>query len=203
MNDTPEKETPETAEAVGENAPETAEASEKPEKNEKTEKKDKRAVKLLEKQLEDANKALEQAKKEKEELNDTYLRMLAEYDNFRKRVTREKETLYADGKADAVAELLTVLDNLERAAATDAVSADAESILEGVGKILSQASEVFEKLGVTEIPAAGEPFDPELHNAVMHEENENFGENTVSEVFQKGYRLGDKVIRHSVVKVAN
>ena len=153
--------------------------------------------------MEDANKALEQAKKEKEELNDTYLRMLAEYDNFRKRVTREKETLYADGKADAVAELLTVLDNLERAAATDAANADAGSILEGVGKILSQASEVFKKLGVTEIPAAGEPFDPELHNAVMHEENENFGENTVSEVFQKGYRLGDKVIRHSVVKVAN
>ena len=138
---------------------------------------------------------------EKNTLNDTYLRMLAEYDNFRKRVQKEKEGLYADGMAEAVEKLLPVLDNLERAASAEAT--DVQSVLDGVKKVLSQADEIFAKLGVSEIPAKGEKFDPELHNAVMHEENEDFDENTVSDVFLKGYKLGDKVIRHSVVKVMN
>ena len=138
---------------------------------------------------------------EKNTLNDTYLRMLAEYDNFRKRVQKEKECLYADGMAEAVEKLLPVLDNLERAASAEAT--DVQSVLDGVKKVLSQADEIFAKLGVSEIPAKGEKFDPELHNAVMHEENEDFDENTVSDVFLKGYKLGDKVIRHSVVKVMN
>lgn len=175
--------------------PETEETAEK------LDKKDKKAVKLLEKQLEDSKKEYEKLLEEKKALNDTYLRMLAEYDNFRKRVQKEKEGLYADGMAEAVEKLLPVLDNLERAASAEAT--DVQSVLDGVKKVLSQADEIFAKLGVSEIPAKGEKFDPELHNAVMHEENEDFDENTVSDVFLKGYKLGDKVIRHSVVKVMN
>ena len=175
-------------------------AEQQPEKNDK---KDKKAAKLLEKQLEDAKKDNEKLLAEKEALNDTYVRMLAEYDNFRKRVQKEKDALYADGIAEAAEKLLPVLDNLERAAATDPDSSDVPAVLEGVNKILAQATEVFSKLGISEIPAAGETFDPELHNAVMHEDNEEYGENTVSDVFLKGYKLGDKVIRHSVVKVMN
>ena len=167
----------------------------------KLDKKDKKAVKLLDKQLEDSKKEYEKLLEEKKTLNDTYLRMLAEYDNFRKRVQKEKEGLYADGMAEAVEKLLPVLDNLERAASAEAT--DVQSVLDGVKKVLSQADEIFAKLGVSEIPAKGEKFDPELHNAVMHEDNEDFDENTVSDVFLKGYKLGDKVIRHSVVKVMN
>ena len=144
---------------------------------------------------------LQKLQKEFEEHKQQHLRVLAEYDNFRKRVQKEKEGLYADGMAEAVEKLLPVLDNLERAASAEAT--DVQSVLDGVKKVLSQADEIFAKLGVSEIPAKGEKFDPELHNAVMHEDNEDFDENTVSDVFLKGYKLGDKVIRHSVVKVMN
>ena len=200
MNENEKKPLEETAcseapEKVDEPMPETEETSEK------MDKKDKKAVKLLEKQLEDSQKEYEKLLKEKNTLNDTYLRMLAEYDNFRKRVQKEKESLYADGIAEAVEKLLPVLDNLERAASAEAT--DVGAVLDGVKKVLSQAEEIFTKLGVSEIPAKGEKFNPELHNAVMHEENEDFDENTVSDVFMKGYKLGDKVIRHSVVKVMN
>lgn len=190
-----EKKEPVSSENTEEVKPETEETAEKPDK------KDKKAVKLLEKQLEDSKKEYEKLLEEKKTLNDTYLRMLAEYDNFRKRVQKEKEGLYADGMAETVEKLLPVLDNLERAASAEAT--DVQSVLDGVKKVLSQADEIFAKLGVSEIPAKGEKFDPELHNAVMHEENEDFDENTVSDVFLKGYKLGDKVIRHSVVKVMN
>ena len=160
-------------------------------KEKKCSKKDKDNKKVVE---------LENALKESE---DKYLRMLAEYDNFKKRTMREKESLYKDGIADSVEKLLTVLDNLDRAAAVDVSQSDAQSVVDGVNKILEQAKEVFAKMGVEEIPAKGEKFDPELHNAVMHEENEEYDENTVSEVFLKGYKMGDKIIRHSMVKVAN
>ena len=143
---------------------------------------------------------LEEALKESE---DKYIRMLAEYDNYKKRTQKEKESLYKDGIADSVEKLLTVLDNLDRAAAVDVSKADAQGVVDGVNKILEQAKDVFAKMGVEEIPAKGEKFDPSLHNAVMHEENEEYEENTVSEVFLKGYKMGDKIIRHSMVKVAN
>ena len=143
---------------------------------------------------------LENALKESE---DKYLRMLAEYDNFKKRTMKEKESLYKDGIADSVEKLLTVLDNLDRAAAVDVETADAQSVVDGVNKILEQAKEVFAKMGVEEIPAKGEKFNPELHNAVMHEDNDEYEENIISDVFLKGYKMGDKVIRHSMVKVMN
>lgn len=162
-----------------------------PEKKAKNPKKDKDNKKVAE---------LEEKLKESE---DKYIRMLAEYDNYKKRTMKEKESLYKEGISDSVANLLTVLDNLDRAAAVDVSQADAQSVVDGVNKILEQAKEVFAKMGVEEIPAKGEAFNPELHNAVMHEENEEYGENTVSEVFLKGYKIGDKVIRHSMVKVAN
>ena len=169
----------------------------------KSDKKDKKVQKALEKQLADALKAADEAKKEKDAVNDTYLRMMAEYDNFRKRVQKEKETLFTDGLADAVEKLLPVLDNLDRAAATEVTTDEARAVLDGVNKVLDQAKEIFGKMGVTEIPAKGEKFDPELHNAVMHEDDPDSDESIVSEVFMKGYKMGDKVIRYSMVKVVN
>lgn len=137
------------------------------------------------------------------EINDRYLRMLAEYDNFRKRVTKEKESMYSEGICDSVSKLLTVLDNLERAASVDADNTTSKDVIDGVVKILDQAKTVFESMGVAEIPAKNEKFDPNVHNAVMHEESDEYEENTISDVFLKGYKLGDRVIRHSMVKVMN
>lgn len=129
-----------------------------------------------------------------------YLRLAAEYDNFRKRSQKEKESIYADAKADALTAFLPVYDNLERALKQE--TAD-EAYKKGVEMTMNQLKSVLEKLGITEIDALGKPFDPALHNAVMHVEDENFGENTVAEVFQAGFMLGEKVIRFAMVKVAN
>lgn len=134
------------------------------------------------------------------DLNDRYLRMAAEYDNFRKRTAKEKEAIWNDAKADAALAFLPVYDNLERALKQE--TAD-EAYKKGVEMTMNQLKTVLEKLGITEIEALGQPFDPTLHNAVMHIEDENFGENTVAEVFQAGFRLGDKVVRFAMVKVAN
>ena len=149
------------------------------------------------------NKKVAELEEKLKESEDKYLRMLAEYDNFKKRTMKEKESLYKEGIADSISNLLTVLDNLDRAAAVDVSQSDAQSVVDGVNKILEQAKEVFAKMGVEEIPAKGEKFNPELHNAVMHEDNEEYDENTISDVFLKGYKMGDKVIRHSMVKVMN
>ena len=132
--------------------------------------------------------------------NDKYLRLAAEYDNFRKRTAKEKENLYAAAKADTVKPFLDVYDNLERGVSQ---FAEDDPHRQGLEMITKQLLAVLEKLGVTEIQALGQPFDPEKHNAVMHVEDESAGENTVVEVFQKGFALGDKVLWFSVVKVAN
>lgn len=134
------------------------------------------------------------------EANDRLMRTLAEYDNFRKRSQKEKEALYNDVKAETIAKLLPVADNLERAAGAEG---DLESYKKGVEMTLKQTHDVFASLGVECFGEKGDPFDPNLHNGVMHEENDELPENTVSEVFMKGYKLGDKVIRHATVKVAN
>ena len=162
-----------------------------------------RKEKLLEKSLEEKEKKISELEEKLKENEDKYLRMLAEYDNFRKRAQKEKDAIYTDTKAECVEQLLSVLDNLERAAAVDVSKSDAQSVVDGVVKILEQATETFGKMGVEEIAAKGEQFNPELLNAVMHEDNEDYGENTVSDVFLKGYKIGDKVIRHSMVKVMN
>ena len=160
----------------------------------KAEKSDKKKSKKLEGELE---------KKEKElaEANDKYMRLFAEYDNFRKRSAKEKEGIYADAYIDALTQILPVLDNLERAAAFE--GADAQTLAKGLELTLRSFAETLSKMGVKEIEAAGKTFDPNLHNAVMHIDDENYGESEVVEVFAKGYVRGDKVLRHSMVKVAN
>ncbi len=129
-----------------------------------------------------------------------FLRLCAEYDNFRRRSKQEKDAVWSDATANAVSALLPVYDNLERALKQE--TAD-EAYKKGVEMTMAGLRKAFESLGVTEIDAAGQPFDPNVHNAVMHVENENFGENTVCEVFQAGFMLGEKVIRFAMVKVAN
>lgn len=137
---------------------------------------------------------------EQSDLNDKYLRLAAEYDNFRKRTSRERETLVSETRQFTVKMLLPVLDNLERAAAQPCAD---EACAEGVRMILKQWLELIEKIGVVPIDALNAPFDPNLHNAVMQYEDEALPAQTVAEVFQTGYMAGDKVLRPSMVKVAN
>lgn len=135
------------------------------------------------------------------EEHDKYLRLAAEYDNYRKRTAREKENIYADAKIDTVKALLGVYDNLERGIAQ---YGDEESPhRKGLEMVMNQFKESLTKLGVEQMQAAGEQFDPERHNAVMHIEDEAYGENTVVEVLQQGFMLGEKVLRFAIVKVAN
>ena len=134
------------------------------------------------------------------ESSDKYLRLAAEYDNYRKRTAKEKESLYSAAKADTVKPFLDVYDNLIRGAAQ---YAEGDPNRTGLEMICKQFVEVLAKLGVTEIDALGKPFDPQLHNAVMHVEDEEIEESTVVEVFQKGFLMGDKVLRFAMVKVAN
>ena len=144
---------------------------------------------------------MELAVKQLDATKDQFARLAAEYDNYRKRTAKEKETLYQDAKADTIKEFLAVYDNLERAAGAPGGEDDPHK--KGLEMIFAQYKELLKKLGVTEIEAQGQPFDPERHEAVMHIEDENLGENQVAQVFQAGFVLGDKVIRHAVVQVAN
>lgn len=132
--------------------------------------------------------------------HDSYLRLAADYDNFRKRTVKEKEASYGNGKADAVAKLLPVYDNLERA--LNQPTEDA-AYKKGVELTMTELVKIFTGLGVEIFGEAGETFDPNLHNAVMHIENEELGENVISQVFQKGFKIGDKVVRFAMVQVAN
>ena len=131
---------------------------------------------------------------------DAHLRVAAEFDNFRKRTLKEKEQSYGNGKADAVEKLLPVYDNLERA--LNQVCED-EAYKKGVEMTMTQLVGIFSGLGVEIFGNVGDEFDPNFHNAVMHTEDENFGENTICQVFQKGFKLGEKIIRFAMVQVAN
>lgn len=147
---------------------------------------------------------LEIAQDKAAELNDKYLRLYAEYDNFRKRSNREKDARYGDAVIDAVAAILPIGDNLERALAAEVTSEDALKLKEGVEMVMKQFNDTLEKLDVKPIKALGEQFDPNLHNAVMHIEDDSVDENTVVEEFMKGYEYKDgRVVRYSMVKVAN
>ena len=133
-----------------------------------------------------------------------YLRLFAEFDNYKKRTQKEKDSRYADAVIDTVSELLAVADNLERALAVEVTGDEAKKLSEGVQMVYKQLKETFEKLGVKEINALGEQFDPNLHEAVMHMEDETIDDNTVVEEFRKGYIYNDsRVVRYSMVKVAN
>ena len=143
---------------------------------------------------------IEELEKENAALNDRYLRICAEYDNFRRRSQKEREALYSDIKADTLTKFLPVYDNLERALKQ---GTEDEAHRKGVEMIMNQFNTTMEKLGVTEIDCLGQKFDPALHNAVMHVDDEEKGENEIVEVFQKGFKIGDKVVRFAMVKVAN
>ncbi len=143
---------------------------------------------------------LEKLKKDMAELNDRYIRTLAEYDNFRKRSQREKDAVYANATSDTVTKLLPILDSFDRAANYECPD---EQYKKGIDLIGTSVKEAFDSLGIKEIPALGEQFDPKFHNAVMHIDNPAYGENVITDVYRKGYTLGDKVIRFSMVVVAN
>ena len=133
------------------------------------------------------------------EKDDRYLRMAAEYDNFRRRSREEKEGVYDHAVFDTVSELLPIFDNLERAAQYE----DGDKVKEGLTMLLKSTEEVLKKLGIETFGAAGETFDPQIHNAVFHVEDEAYGEGEIAEVFQKGYKKGNKILRFAMVKTAN
>lgn len=162
---------------------------------------ERRRLKRTEAELAEANKKLEQAKQELATERDKYLRMLAEYDNFRRRTAKEKEGIYTDACADAVRELLPIVDTLERAVADIPPEKQDDPVAKGVRMTLKAAADALRKLDVTEVETV--KFDPNLHNAVMHVEDDTRGEGEIVDVFQKGYRRGDKVIRFAMVRVAN
>lgn len=169
-----------------------ASASEKDTKK-KGDKKAKAELLKLKEELDAANAALEEEKKNR-------LYLAAEYDNFRRRSQKEKDGIYADAISDAIKEILPLFDNLERAGQ---FGGDAEKVAEGLSLIAKMSDEVLSRLGVERFGKVGEQFDANIHNAVMHEENEAFGENEITEVYQVGYKRGDKIIRFAMVKVAN
>ena len=166
---------------------------------EKETKSDKKKSKKLEGKIEELEKALAAKDVELAEQNDKYMRMMAEYDNFRKRSAKEKEGTYADAYADALSSIIPIIDNLERAVGVT----DAEGVLKGLEMTLKGASEALNKMGVEAFGAEGDQFDPNIHNAVMMVESDERAEGEIVSVFQKGYRKGDKIIRYAMVTVAN
>ncbi|MBQ2774064.1 MAG: nucleotide exchange factor GrpE [Clostridia bacterium] len=164
-----------------------------------SEKSAKKKVRTLEAALLEKEKELKKLSDELSALNDTYLRLAAEYDNFRRRTAKEREGIYTDAFGEALNVLFPVVDNLERAAQYS----DGENVAKGVELTLKSVRDTFTKLGVTEIDPVGEVFDPNFHNAVMHVEDDTVGESVVVEVLQKGYCRGDRVLRYAMVKVAN
>ena len=178
-----------------------SEAVEETADEEKPSRADKKKMKKLEAECAESAKKLAKAEEELAEANDKYMRLFAEYDNYRKRSAKEREGIYTDACVDTVTEMLPILDNMERA--LQYKDNDAENIAKGLEMIMKSFTETLAKLGVTEIEAQGKPFDPNFHNAVMHVDDEAYGEGEIIEVFMKGYIKGDKVLRHSMVKVAN
>ena len=193
----PVEETPEVQTDPKEDAPQTEEAEQTAEKAVKGKKKKEKGYTFTREQVEQ----MELAAKQLESVKDQFVRQTAEYENYRKRSTKEKENIYQDAKADTIKEFLAVYDNLERAAASE--GGEDSPHKKGLEMIFTQYKDILRGLGGEEIEARGAKFDPELHNAVMHIEDENFGENEVAQVFQAGFRMGDKVIRHAIVQVAN
>ena len=200
------EETPETQKArettaAEQTAPEAEKKEEQAAEEEKTDKKSKKKKEKTYTLTREQMEAAELAAKQLESVKDQFVRLTAEYDNYRKRTTKEKDNIYQDAKADTIKEFLAVYDNLERAMATEGDEDSPHK--KGLEMIFQQVKDILKKLGVTEIEAAGKPFDPEKMNAVMHIDDENLGENVVAQVFQAGFMLGDKVIRHAIVQVAN
>ena len=180
---------------VNETATEAAVNAEK----DKSDKSECKKSKKHEAKIAELEKALEEKEKALAEQNDKYMRMMAEYDNFRKRSAKEKEGTYADAYADALKSILPIIDNLERAVGVS----DAEGVLKGLEMTLKGAAEALEKMGIESFGAEGDAFDPNMHNAVMMVDSEERKEGEIVNVFQKGYKKGDKIIRYAMVTVAN
>ncbi len=189
MSEKTQQQNEETAEPMAE---ETVTAEAKAEDKNAGKKKDRKEDKKLKEENEALTKSLE-------ELSDRYTRMLAEYDNFRKRAQKEREGVYNDAVSDVLIEILPIKDTLEMAMAY----ADDGKLSQGVTMTLNKFTEILKHLGVEEFGAVGDEFDPNLHNAVFHVEDESLGENVIAEVLMKGYKKGDKIIRYAMVKVAN
>ena len=153
-------------------------------------------------EIEKLQKKIDELTNENKEQTDKYARLAAEYDNYRKRTAKEIDMRYSDAKADVWRNIISVVDDFERVIKTD-IPTECQNYKEGVNLIYKKLTEMMTAAGIEEIKALNEQFDPELHNAVMHVESEEAGENEIVEVFMKGYKLGDKVIRFSMVKVAN
>jgi len=181
---------------------ETAPECEPEVKEEKEEKKDKkRSDKKIKAELDELKAEMEKKDAALSEADDKYLRLMAECDNFRRRSREEKDATYSAAVSDTVSELLPLFDNLELA--SKYTGDNATEAAKGVEMILSSVPAILEKLNVTSFGEVGEKFDPNIHNAVMHVDDENFGENEIIDVFQKGYKHGDRVIRFAMVRVAN
>lgn len=158
-------------------------------------------IQTAQQEVDETAQKIAELEKELAAAKEAHIRTLAEYDNYRKRTAKEKEGTYNDAKAMCMTELLPVLDNFDRALSVE--SSDAESYKKGVEMIHTSFCEILKKLGVEAFGEAGEQFDPNFHNGVMHIEDENFGENVIAQVFSKGYKIGDKVLRPAMVQVAN
>ena len=180
---------------MAEETKETVEETVTPPEEEKKAKK--KSDKKADKEVEALKVSLEEKEKELAEQKETYLRLAAEYDNFRRRSKSEREGVYSEACSDVINEFLPVLDNIERAAAY----ATDEKVAEGISMMAKAFSETLAKLGVEEIEC--KVFDPNVHNAVMHVDDEQYGEGEIVEVFQKGFKRGEKVIRYAMVKTAN
>lgn len=192
----------ETKQPMEEQVPEVeetaqAEAASEAEAEKKGKKKKEKGITFTREQVEQ----MELAVKQLDTVKDQFVRLTAEYDNYRKRTTKEKDTIYQDAKADTIKAFLAVYDNLERAAQSE--GGEDSPHKKGLEMIFAQYKDILKSLGVEEIEAKGAAFDPEMHNAVMHIDDETLGENVVAQVFQAGFKMGDKVIRHSIVQVAN
>ncbi len=192
-----------SAEETVEEAVNTEEQAEASHEEEKAPRGEKKKQKKLESELSEVKKALTEKDAALAEANDKFLRVCAEYDNFRKRSAKEREGIYADSCAEVLTQILPILDNLERAAQYNTADVAESAVGKGLEMVLKSFSETLSKLGVTEIETLGKPFDPNLHNAVMHVDDEQYGENEVVEVLMKGYIKGDRVLRYAMVKVAN
>ena len=182
-----------------ENQSEEVATEERAEEKKATEKGSKKEINALKAELEAKTEEAKKAAEEAADAKDKYLRLAAEYDNFRKRSQKEKDGIYSDAVSDTVNEILPIFDNLERAA----IYEDAQKVSEGLAITAKSIDQMLSKLKIERFGAVGDTFDPNLHNAVLHIEDAELGEGVIAEVFQTGYRLQDKIIRYAMVKVAN
>ena len=197
VDQTPEQETDQTTAPEVEQTEAQQSAPKKDEKPKKESKKKEKTFTLTREQME----AAELAAKQLAAVTDQFTRLTAEYENYRKRTTKEKDSIYQDAKMDIITAFLAVYDNLERAMKTEGDEDSPHK--KGLEMIFTQFKEVLNKQGVTEMESLGQPFDPNRHNAVMHVDDETVGENVVVDVFQAGFMMGEKVLRFAIVRVAN